>query len=221
MHFIFSSTAPQVCPQHKGLCDCEQMCSCERDKRQWRGHLLDVLDHDVLHISDGVARAVDGVCARVMREEVLHSAAHDQAAAPSMVLPIVIVAAAWHRGCRCYANNVSRQLTMRCARTGAKASFKLNASAECASLPCSSRNRCRTSSRKAYGSRRPSGCSPHAQLFRVYPTVESRIALAFAEYPDSASMDIQQLKTWSSMAPSYRRTSSAMHRNVMPSATST
>ena len=66
-------------------------------------------------------------------------------------------------------NTAGRRLTMRCASTGAKASFRLNASAECASLPCSPKNRCRTSSRKAYGSRRPSACSPHAQVVNVCP----------------------------------------------------
>jgi hypothetical protein len=97
------------------------------------------------------------------------SAATDRAATISVVLPMFIIAAAW---CCCHSNDAdisSRQLTMRCASTGAKASFRLNASAECAPLPCSSRNRCRTSSRKAYGSRRPSGCSSHAQYYQRLP----------------------------------------------------
>jgi hypothetical protein len=113
------------------------------------------------------------------------SAAHDHAATTNIVLDcaMFIIAAAWRR---CHSNDAdmaSRQLTMRCASTGAKASFRLNASAECAPLPCSSRNRCRTSSRKAYGSRRPSGCSPHAQVLAFYPTVASRMASRLLSTP--------------------------------------
>ena len=52
------------------------------------------------------------------------------------------------------------------------------------------------------------------------PQLEAALHCA-AQHFDSASMDIQQSDTWSSDGSQLQRTSSAMHTNVMPSATST